>query len=637
MFNVNKHGEKKWFCMRCLQHFSSEIILKKHKDDCLVVNGEQRVKLDRRYVEFKNYANKLCVPFKIYADFECILKKCNDVKGSCNSSWSVKESDHVPCGFGYKAVCVGDRFSKDAVVYRGVDCVSRFISCILDEYEYCKKVRRDYFNKSLIMSAEEEEMFQNACSCWICGKLFDLMDEKVRDHCHISGKFRGAAHFSCNANFKISKKLPVVFHNLKGYDGHFIMKELSNFDVSIDVIPCGLEKYMAFIVNRWSVFVDSMQFVNSSLDVLVGNLGSEDFKCLRGVFGDDEQFKLVKCKGVYPYEWVDRFDKFDWSCLPSKECFFSSLKGKSISDEEYNRACRVWNVFGMKTFGEYHNLFWKCDVLLLCDVFEKFIDTCLEYYGLDPSHYFSSPGLAWDAMLKMSGVRLRFIDDVDIHLFIERGMRGGISYIAKRYCRANNEFVKGYDEGMDKSFITYWDVNNLYGATMLEYLPYDEFEWLSDYEIDSIDFNCVSAESDVGYILEVELEHPSKLHDLHNDYPLAPEEIRVSKDMLSDYCLSIAEKYDVKVGDVAKLIPNLRDKSCYMLHYRTLQLYVSLGMVVGKIHRVLRFKQSDWLKRFVMFNAAKRINAANEFEKSFFKLIINSAYGKTMEKELMLS
>ena len=210
-------------------------------------------------------------------------------------------------------------------------------------------------------------------------------------------------------------------------------------------------------------------------------------------------------------------------------------------------------------------------------------------------------------------------------------MRGGTSYIAKRYCRANNKFVKGYDEGMEKSFITYWDVNNLYGAAMLKYLLYDEFEWLSDDKIGGIDFNCVSVESDVGYILEVDLEYPSILHKLHNDYLLAPEKMRVSKDMLSDYCLSIAEKYDVKVGDVAKLIPNLRDKSCYVLHYRTLQLYVSLGMVVGKIHRVIKFKQSDWLKSFVMFNTAKRMNAPNEFEKAFFKLIINSVYGQTME------
>ena len=164
---------------------------------------------------------------------------------------------------------------------------------------------------------------------------------------------------------------------------------------------------------------------------------------------------------------------------------------------------------------------------------------------------------------------------------------------------------------------------------MLEYLPYDEFEWLSDDEIDSIDFSCASAEIDVGYILKVDLKYPSELHELHNDYPLAPEKLRVSKDMLSDYCLSNAEKYDVKVGDVAKLIPNLKDKSCYVLHYRTLQLYVLLGMVVGKIHRLIKFKQSNWLKSFVMFNTAKRMNAANEFEKALFKLIINSVYGKT--------
>ena len=125
--------------------------------------------------------------------------------------------------------------------------------------------------------------------------------------------------------------------------------------------------------------------------------------------------------------------------------------------------------------------------------------------------------------------------------------------------------------------------------------------------------------------------YPSKFHELHNDYPLVPEKLRVSKDMLSDYCSSIAKKYDVKVGDVAKLIPNLRDKNCYVLHYKTLQLYVPLGMVVEKIHRVIKVKQSDWLKSFVMFKTTKRMNAANEFEKAFFKLIINSVYGKTME------
>ena len=164
--------------------------------------------------------------------------------------------------------------------------------------------------------------------------------------------------------------MPVVFHNLKGYDGHLIMKELSNFDISIDIIPCGLEKYMAFIVNRWLVFVDSMQFMNSSLEKLVDNLRDDDFKCLSKVFSQkSEGLELIKCKGVYPYDWVDSFKKFDESCLPDKERFFNSLKDKGITDEEYLRANRVWNVFDMKTFGEYHNLYVKCDVFLLCDVF----------------------------------------------------------------------------------------------------------------------------------------------------------------------------------------------------------------------------------------------------------------------------
>ena len=142
---------------------------------------------------------------------------------------------------------------------------------MLEEYEYCSNVMKKHFNKNLMMSVEEEEIIQSSNKYWICNKLFDLVDQKVRDHCHISGKFRGAAHFSCNANLKITKKVPVIFHNLRGYDSHLIIKVISNFDVDIDVIPNGLEKYMAFIINRNLVFIESMQFMNSSLDSLVNS------------------------------------------------------------------------------------------------------------------------------------------------------------------------------------------------------------------------------------------------------------------------------------------------------------------------------------------------------------------------------
>ena len=445
----------------------------------------------------------------------------------------------------------------------------------------------------------------------------------------MTGKFRGTAHFSCNANFKISKKVPVVFHNLKGYDGHLIMQGLSNPDVVIDVIPCGLEKYMAIIVNRNLVFIDSMQFMNDSLDDLVNNLVDKYFKHLSKEFLIEADF--LQEKGVYPFEYIDSFARFDECELPSKDKFYSLLKGKGITDEDNSRPKNFCNKFGIQNLGEYHDLYLKTDVLLLRDVFEKFIDVCLEYYGLHPCHYFSSPGLSWDAMLKMTGVQLELIDDIDVHLFIESGMRGGVLYIGKRYCKANNEFVDGFDESMVKSFIMYFDANNLHGWAMTQCLPYGRFKWLSEEEINEVNFDLVDNESSVGYILEVNLEYPDKLHELHNDYPLAAEKLVVRDDMLLKYCFEIAKKYEIRVGDVAKLIPNLKDKEKYVVHFKNLQLYKLLGMKVKRIYRVLQFDQSDWLKKFVMWNTEKRMYAANDFEKYFFKLMINCVYGKTME------
>ena len=235
--------------------------------------------------------------------------------------------------------------------------------------------------------------------------------------------------------------------------------------------------------------------------------------------------------------------------------------------------------------GDYHDHYLKKDVLLLADVFEKFIGTCLKYYGLDPCHYFSSPGLSWDAMLKMTGVKLEKISDIDKYLFIEKGLRGGISYIAKRYAKGNNKYTNDYDPKKPSKFITYLDMNSLYGWTMSEYLPYGRFKWLKN--VDGFDVMSISDKSTIGYFLEVDLEYPYDLHEIHNDYPLAPEKLAVSSDMLSKYC-KIADKYEIKVVDVEKLIPNLGNKTKHVLYYKNRQLYLNLGMKLTKIHRVLK-------------------------------------------------
>ena len=157
------------------------------------------------------------------------------------------------------------------------------------------------------------------------------------------------------------------------------------------------------------------------------------------------------------------FKKFSENKLPDRSKFFSSLKDVCISEKQHLKAVDVWNLFKINTKGDYHDLYLKTDVLLLADVFEKFINTCLDYYGLDPSHYFGSPGLSWEAMLKRTKIELDLISDIDMHLLIEKGMRGGISYIAKRHSKTNNKYMQSYDAKKPGKFITYLDANNLYG------------------------------------------------------------------------------------------------------------------------------------------------------------------------------
>ena len=281
--------------------------------------------------------------------------------------------------------------------------------------------------------------------------------------------------------------------------------------------------------------------------------------------------------------------------------------------------------------GEYHDLYLESDMLLLTDVFENFRKTCMQYYKLDPCHYFTSPGLSWDAMLKMTNIKLELMTDIDMYQFIEKGMRGEVSYIANRYGNANNKYMKEYDEKEPSKYIMYLDANNLYGWATSQYLPTGNFKWMSDKEIKRIDLGKYKADGKKGLILEVDLEYPQELHDLHNDYSLAPEKTKVSSGMLSEYCKKITDKYKISIGLVNKLIPTLRDKTKYVLHCRNLQLYLDLGLKITKVHRVLKFDQSPWLKQYIDFNTEKRKHAKNTLEKDFFKLMNNSVFGRTME------
>ena len=258
----------------------------------------------------------------------------------------------------------------------------------------------------------------------------------------------------------------------------------------------------------------------------------------------------------------------------------------------------------MKTMREYHDVYLKSDVLLLADVFENFRKVSIQNYDLDPCWYYTAPGLSYDAMLKTTGVTLELLTDIDMAQMIEKGIRGGVSMISTRHSQANNKYMgSDYDPSKPSKYIQYLDANNLYGWAMSQKLPIGNFRWMTRKQLDKwFEYPC---------ILEVDLEYPQELHDLHDDYPLAPERLIVDK--------------------VEKLIPNLNSKEKYVIHHEALKQYLELGLKLVKVHRGIKFREEDFMKSYIDKNNKLRAKAKDEFEKNFFKLMNNSVFGKTIE------
>ena len=488
------------------------------------------------------------------------------------------------------------------------------------------------------LTKEQNIEFITAKECHICFKKFLAKDRKVRDHCHYTGKYRGAAHSSCNLRYRIPDYIPVVFHNLAGYDAHLFIKELAKHTTKIRVIAKNTENYISFSVkvevdkfidkagNEKSKekelrFIDSFKFMSSSLDSLVNNLAKGGHEFWGFEKRSPKQKELLIRKGVYPYEYMDSWDKFEEKRLPSKDEFYSKLNMSGISEKDHRHACKVWNEFGSKNMGDYHDLYLKTDVMLLANVFESFRKVCLDNYGLDPAHFYTAPGLAWKACLKKTGVNLELLKDPDMLLMFECGIRGGITQSVHKWANANNPYMGcEYDPLRPTNYLQYLDANNLYGWAMSQPLPTGEFKWVDIENLKqearelkkTIDIMVKNSNKrGVGYVLEVDVKYPRELHDLHNDLPFMCEKIRVN--------------------GVEKLVPNLHDIKKYVIHVKALKQALDHGLVLERIHRVIQFKQSAWMKEYIDFNTRLRTVAKNDFEKDFYKLMNNSEFGKTME------
>ena len=528
----------------------------------------------------------------------------------------------------------------------------------------------DFKKKTMIpLTKEEEDDYNKENICYICKKEFN--NDKVRDHCHFTGKYRGAAHNTCNLKYKIPKNIPVIFHNGSTYDYHFIIKELANeFEGNFECLGENTEKYITFSVpikkrikNKnmditYKIkFIDSFRFMATSLSKLVDNLTDNihNDKCIKcnsnlcfvRAMNETLLFKCIDCekeyekefnkellerfsntyefcdndlnkfimllrKGVYPYEYMDGWNKFNEKSIPCKESFYSSLTLENITEVDYAHANNVFKKFNLNNLGEYHDLYVRSDTLLHADVFENSRQSCLKNYELDPAHFVSLPDLAWQACLKKTNVELELLTDYDKLLMIDKGIRGGICHAVNRYAKANNIYMKDYDQTKESSYIQYLDANNLYGAAMSKKLLIKRFKWLDDIErIDEEFIKEYNEINDKGYVIEADVDDSQELHDLHSDMPFLPERMVINK--------------------TKKLVCNLHNKKNYVAHINMLKQALDHGLKLRKVHSVIEFDQETWLKKYIDFNTDLRATATNDFEKDFFKLMNNAVFGKTME------
>lgn len=610
---VTRHKGKLFLCEACLQFFNNESKYLSHQCNHIISILPEK----NSVLKFKNYERQLRINFIIYADFECLLLNSNEQ--NCENTESLKL--HQPSCFGYYICCSHNSSLNKYVAYRGSDCVTVFIKSLIKD---AKRIRTILSNKvpMLPLTLEQELKFQKSTICHICNEV--LFDDKVRDHDHITSEYRGAAHSHCNLMHRVCPFIPIVFHNLSGYDSHLFIKELMKYEGAIKVIPQTKEKYLSFtkIIDVTECthpiqlkFIDSFQFLSSSLDMLSKSLSENDFTHLSNEFSSKEQFDLLHKKGIYPYDYMDSWSKFEETELPPKHSFYNRLTNEHIQDSDYKHALKVWNSFNIQTLGEYTDLYLKSDVLLLCDIFEKFRLTSLIYYKLDPAYYITSPSLSWDAMLFYTKVQLELINDIEMYQMLERGIRGGLAQCSLRHAKASNKYLPNYNKSKKSSYLIYLDCNNLYGYAMTKKYPISDFKFLSSREIMYFNVMNISDESDFGYILEVDLLYPDHLHDLHHDLPFA------------------AEKFVPPGGKSAKLIASLYDKFNYVIHYVHLKECVKHGLVLTKIHRILSFRQENYLKKYIDLNTTLRQLSKTTFEKDFFKLLNNSIFGKTIENK----
>lgn len=633
---------------------------------------------------FKNHKNTLALPFCVVADIEALLVVPDEAKTGGSKQKQQKQQQQVlhqhqpfAAGISFLDRHMPDNSHMATITSRDpLTLVGKTMDMILRFAQHASAVVRNApFKNEIHWTPGDFDAHRRATACAYCERGFGEGEAaKCADHDHLTGRYRCAACRACNRKVNFSGfRLPVFMHNLRGYDGHHIFANMHAWAVSrsakISVLAQSSEKYQCIRLvvpgagagASGSVtieFKDSYSFLQDSLDRLVGAMKASGrplprtARFLKERYGveDPATCAALTSKGAMPYEWLDCFEKLSCCELPPREAFASRLRGStSGSAAEYEHAQRCWAAFGCRTMMDYVRAYLELDVLLLSDLFEDYRDQTLGAFGLDPARYVSMPGLSLDCALRVTGASLELLTCAKMHAMIEGAMRGGVSMVSKRHSVANHPGLATYDPAKPHVWIKQVDANSLYPWAMKQPLPVGGFRWVEDLgrfatpdgsrcPVRSAHQYCegvlahLSQHPGTGMFLEVDLHYPPALHDSHSDLPLAPEHLVITEADLSDYnraclaALSGKDRYRER-----KLVPNLRDKERYTVHHEALRLYMRLGLVVTRVHRIIEFKQAPWMRPYIEYCESKRSAAGTEYDATYWKNAMNVVYGKLME------
>ena len=573
---VGDHN-KKYICRQCLSSYTSENMLIKHKQNCGEDNITTIKTSNESHLHWKKIFIKIHYIFRIYADFEANNEKDNSSIG--DKTTNIYKEKSVLNGYHIESEIkdiLKSGYYKSPLGYDNVDWFVNEVIKLENNMAVCFKNT----NKNIIMTEEDEEDFKNNNVCRFCEEFIE--SDKVRDHCHLTGKYRVPAHSKCNDNVtqKQSNFIPYIFHNFSNYDCHMFFKKLvdkKKDKVDFEIIPKTNEEYIS--VTYGSIrFIDSYGFLSSGLDSLVKTLVDNSHKTLKNLkeeivdndeilnivnkiveedktnkdlkkdypeesknleealldymgendlknlkTGCPDKWKFLTKKLAYPYEYFNSIDDYQKPVTNlTKENFFSKLKNKCPVDEEIQRRMDIIEKFNIKNGAKLPEIYLKSDAFLLVCVFEKFIKVSVNEIGINALYCVSSPGYTWQCGLKYTGINLQTLQHKDMILLLENNIRGGISsVIGDRYIKSD-----------ESKKISYIDANNLYGQSVSEPLPYDEIKF--DQNVNLEDIINTPDDSDIGYFVEADLKYPDNIKEKTKNFPFAPVNKKINPDNFND-------------------------------------------------------------------------------------------------------